>query len=141
MRLVLDSNVVLSALLWRGVSYQLLKHIRNQAESISLACSAPLLAELADVLTRPAATKQLALIQRSAADVLADYTAVVEIVAPLPIPRIAPDPDDDVVIGTALAARAELVVTGDKPLLSVAKYLDVRFVSVAEAGQLVGAAA
>jgi predicted nucleic acid-binding protein len=83
---------VLSALLWRGTPYQLLTNIRDQAESISLACSAPLLAELADVLTRPPATVRLALIQRSAADVLADYTAIVEIVTPLPVPRIAPDP-------------------------------------------------
>ena len=39
----------------------------------------------------------------------------------MPTPRIAPDPDDDIVIGTALAAKADLVVTGDKPLLSVAE--------------------
>jgi predicted nucleic acid-binding protein len=55
MRLVLDTNVVISALLWCEAPYQLLTHIRDRAESISLYCSAPLLAELADVLTRPAA--------------------------------------------------------------------------------------
>jgi putative PIN family toxin of toxin-antitoxin system len=139
MRLVLDTNVVLSALLWRGTPYQLLTNIRDQAESISLACSAPLLAELADVLTPPPATVRLALIQRSAADVLADYTAVVEIVTPLPVPRIAPDPDDDVVIGTALAAKADWVITGDKPLLSVTEYQGVRIVSVGQTVQMVGA--
>lgn len=68
MRLVLDTNVVMSALLWRGAPYQLLTNIRDRAESISLFCSTPLLAELADVLARPAAAKQLAVIKRSAAD-------------------------------------------------------------------------
>ena len=132
MRLVLDTNVVMSALLWRGAPYQLLTNIRDQAELIRLFCSTPLLVELADVLARPTAAKQLALIQRSAADVLADYTAVVEIVIPAPIPRIAPDPDDDVVIATALAARAEFVVTGDRALLGVQQYHNVEIVTVAQ---------
>ncbi|MDO8925461.1 MAG: PIN domain-containing protein [Sideroxyarcus sp.] len=58
---------------------------------------------------------------------------------PTPTPRIASDPDDDVVIGTALAAKADLLVTGDRMLLSVAEYLSVRIVSVAEALQLMTA--
>lgn len=103
MRLVLDTNVVVSALLWRGAPYQLLGAIRDRSEAVTLFTSAPLLAELADVLTRPAVAKQLAVIQRSAAQVLADYAEVVEIVPPVPIPRVAPDPDDDAAIATALA--------------------------------------
>lgn len=59
-----------------------------------------------------------------------DLTVVVH---PLIVPRIAPDPDDDVVIGTALAARAEFVVTGDKSLQTVISYQGVRIVSTAEA--------
>lgn len=141
MRLVLDTNVVMSALLWCEAPYQLLTHIRDRAESISLYCSAPLLAELADVLTRPAAAKQLAVIKRSAAEVLADDTAVIEIVTPLPVPPIAPDADDDVVIGTALAARADCVVTGDRALLSVSEYQGVHIVSVGPAMQIVSPAA
>lgn len=130
MRLVLDTNVVVSALLWRGAPYRLLGLIRDRSEAITLFTSAPLLAELADVLTRPAVAKQLAVIQRSAAQVLADYAAAVEIVQPVPIPRVAPDPDDDAVIATALAARADLLVTGDKALLGVRNYQGVEIVGV-----------
>ena len=54
-------------------------------------------------------------------------------VRPAATPRIAPDPDDDVVIGTALAARAEMIVTGDKPLLGVGEHQGVRIVGVTEA--------
>ena len=49
------------------------------------------------------------------------------------MPRLAPDPDDDVVIGTALAAKADFVVTGDRALLSVREYEGGRIVSVSEA--------
>jgi hypothetical protein len=61
------------------------------------------------------------------------------VVRPTPTPRIASDPDDDVVVGTALAAKADLLVTGDRPLLSVDKYQGVRIVGVAEALKMLAA--
>lgn len=41
------------------------------------------------------------------------------------------------IIGTALAAKADLVVTGDKPLLSAAEYQGVRIVDVSQALQII----
>ncbi len=64
-----------------------------------------------------------------------------KVVRPTASPRIAPDPDDDVVIGTALAAKADLLVTGDRMLLSVAAHQGTRIVSVAEALQALAAKA
>lgn len=71
-RIVLDTNVVLSALLWRGTPHQLLGAIA-QRPYIQLCSSTALLEELAGVLTRLSAVKRLALIDRTAHDVLADY--------------------------------------------------------------------
>ena len=51
MRIVLDTNVVLSALLWRGTPYQLLAAIRSR-DDIHLFSSMALIEELLDVLTR-----------------------------------------------------------------------------------------
>ena len=79
MRIVLDTNVVLSALLWRGTPYQLLEAVRDRS-SVRLFSSAALLEELADVLTRPAASKRLALIGKGARDVLSDYVEAIELV-------------------------------------------------------------
>jgi predicted nucleic acid-binding protein len=61
------------------------------------------------------------------------YAQLAALVRPVATPRIAPDPDDDVVIGTALAARAKCIVTGDKRLASVVRHQGVRLVSVAQA--------
>ncbi len=52
---------------------------------------------------------------------------------------IAPDPDDDWVIATAIAAQADLIVTGDKPLLGVGSVGAIRIVGVAEALDLLQA--
>lgn len=133
MRLVLDTNVVVSATLWRGAPYRLLELLRPPGDWISVYASAAMLNELTEVLLRPAMTQRLAAISRTPADVLRDYLTVVEVVEPASLHAVARDPDDDIVIGTAVAAGAELVVTGDKPLLGVRRFGSVEIVSVAEA--------
>ena len=105
MRVVLNTNIVISALLWRGKPYQLLETISHSHE-LRLFASPALLEELADVLARPMATKRLALIGKTAAEVLADYQAVVEVVEPSAVPRVVlRDVDDDQVIAAAFAAQ------------------------------------
>jgi putative PIN family toxin of toxin-antitoxin system len=94
-RIVLDTNVVRSALLWRGTPYQLLQVIRQRAD-VQLYSSAALLAELADVLIRPSLSQRLALIGKTAREVLADYVEAIELVEPVEVPRVvAGDADDD----------------------------------------------
>ena len=134
MRIVLDTNVVLSALLWRGTPHHLLATIGLRS-SIQLYSSTALLEELADVLTRPSATKRLALIGRSAREVLADYVEAIELVEPASVPRVvAGDVDDDQVIAAAVAARADLIVSGDrKHLLPLGSHQGIDIVDAAEA--------
>lgn len=131
MRLVLDTNVVASAMLWGGNPYRLL--VAGRDRQIELFTSLPLLAELTDILNRWKFEKKIAA-SRLAVDQLVDrYTDLAAVVRPMPVPRVAPDQDDDVLIATALAARATLIVTGDRALLSVIAYEGVRIVTVNEA--------
>ena len=129
--MVLDTNVVASALLWHGPPRQLLSLAR--AENVSLFSSLPLLAELTGILSRSKFEKKIAASQLSVDQLVDLYVEMVALVRPVSISRMAPDPDDDVVIGTALAAKADLLVTGDRALLSVAEYGGGRIVSVSEA--------
>ncbi len=104
MRIVLDTNVVLSALLWRGTPY-LLPEAARQRRQIELFTSNVLLEELAEVLLRPAPANRLAIIGRTAREVLADYVDAADLVTPLAVPPvIAADPDDDHVIAAAVTA-------------------------------------
>ena len=93
-----------------------------------------LLAELADVLTRPTQPEQLAIIGKTARDVLADYSAIIELVESEDVPRVVPsDADDDHVIAAAVTARATLIVSGDSDLLSIGSYPGIAIVSAAMA--------
>jgi len=66
------------------------------------------------------------------------YATLAAVVRPTAIPRTAPELEDDVVIGTAVAAKADLLVTGDRPLLlAVTEYQGVRLVGVREALEIV----
>lgn len=44
---------------------------------------------------------------------------------------VAPDLEDDLVLGTAVAANAEFLVTGDKGLLAIGEFQGVRIVTAA----------
>ena len=65
---------------------------------------------------------------------VAQYTALVWLVAPVSVPRIvAHDADDDHVIAAAVAARAELIVTGDrKHLLPIGTHQGIAIVTARE---------
>lgn len=133
MRVVLNTNIVISALLWRGKPYQLLETISHSHE-LRLFASPALLEELADVLARPMATKRLALLGKTAAEVLADYQAALEVVEPSAVPRaVLRDADDDQVIAAAFAAQADFIVSGDDDLLSVGRYQGISILTATQA--------
>jgi len=137
-RIVLDTNVVLSALLWRGAPYLLLDAIRQQP-NIQLCSSTALLEELADVLTRPSATRRLTIIGKTAREVLADYIETVDLAEPVTVPRVVPtDADDDQVIAAAIAAHADLIVSGDSDLLSMGQHQGIPIVTPVQAAQQIG---
>jgi hypothetical protein len=131
MRLVLDTNIVISALLWGGRPGELI--LARRESSIELCSSIPLIEELETVLSSEKLAPRLSATGLSAIQVVSTYMRDVTLVRPAPVGRVAPDPDDDVVIGTAVAAKAELLVTGDKGLRSVRQYPGGRIVTVSEA--------
>lgn len=132
MRLVLDTNVVISALLWRGTPYRLFETIRRQ-EGLQLYGSSALLEELADVVNRRGLAKRLATIGKTASQIFADYLEAIELVEPAELPRVVRDPDDDHVLACALAASADLIVSGDPDLLVLTAYKRIAIVTPAAA--------
>lgn len=133
MRLVIDTNVVVSAQVWGGTPRKLLE--LAAAGEVSLFTSAPLLAELARVLAYPKVLTTLQARGFSLDDLVLGYAELATVVTPAAITStITADPADDLVLATALAAQVDLAVTGDKRhLLVLGSFQGIPIVTVAEA--------
>ena len=130
-RLVLDTNVVVSALLWGGKPLELLALVERG--EIRLYTSPPLLAELRATIAKPKLARVLAASGRSTAEHMADYRQLASLARrAMPEGAWSRDPDDDRVIACAIAARADFLVTGDADLRTLEKIESVRIVSPAE---------
>ena len=95
--------------------------------------SAELLAEFAEVLEREHIRRRFERKRRSAPEALAFYEALVESILPASISPTAPDPDDDTVLACALAAGADLIVTGDKHLRNLKSFHRIPILAPADA--------
>jgi putative PIN family toxin of toxin-antitoxin system len=118
MRIVADTNTVVSGFLWQGPPRRLIDLARERR--LTLCTSLTLVAELAEVIAREKFAKRVRAAGLSAAELVQDYEHLAEIVTPEPLPApVSRDPDDDHVLACALAAKAELIVSGDKRHLLV----------------------
>lgn len=125
-RALIDTNVLVSALLFDGVPGQAVDAARDgRVDGI---VSLHILAELREVLTRPRFGLDVHL-----ADLLAEEIA--QFCEVVPVERASGawciDADDDPVVEAARSAGAQVVVTGDAHLLSL-RLAGVRFVNAAE---------
>ena len=132
MRAVVDTNVLLSGLLWHGAPHAVMERLRSG--TLALVSSPALLAELADVIGRANFDAVLARSNTSRERLLAEVRQLAEIVEPPPLPApVCRDPDDDEVLALAIAAQIDLVVSGDHDLLSLGSYAGIPIVDAAEA--------
>lgn len=96
-------------------------------------CVPSISSELSDVLKSANCGKQLHIIGKNSHEIVADYLDAVDLIEPATISRTSRDPDDDTVLGTALAADADLIVSGDSDLLNLKFFHRVAIVTPSEA--------
>jgi putative PIN family toxin of toxin-antitoxin system len=131
-RVVADTNTIVSALLWRGSPHRLIAAMEDYP--IAFFTSRVLLAEFADVLSRRKLAKAVRATGKTVAQLVAEYQGFVTVVAPASIRRtVTNDADDDHVLACALAAQADWIVSGDAHLLNLKRYQGMRILNAAEA--------
>jgi len=121
---VLDTNVLIAAVLSNGKCADVVRHC--MAKNI-LTTSLPLMDELREKLEKKF---KLPGVAERTVNALQRDCRVVE-PAPLPIP-VCRDPDDDVVLATAVAGSCDLIVTGDRDLLVLKSYQGIEIVTPGE---------
>lgn len=131
MRLVLDTNVLVSAFLWEGIPGRLIELAGEQA--VVLYTSRALLEELDAVLQRKKFARRVQATGLSAAQLVRHYQRLAHRVTARQLTqRISRDVDDDQVLACALAAKADLIVSGDRDLLDLKAFRGMPIVTAAE---------
>jgi putative PIN family toxin of toxin-antitoxin system len=130
-RAVLDTNVFVSGLISpKGPPARILMALRSAR--FTLVSSPPVNEEIIEVLSRPTIRDRYGLGDRIF-DVSFILWEVADLVINLPNVQVSSDPDDDKFLATAVAGRADYLVTGDVgDLLSLREYKGVRIVSPRE---------
>ncbi len=110
-------------------------------EAVELYSSPVLLDELAHTLSYAKFAARIQSFGTSVQSLVAQYTAMVSLVIPAAVPRVvAKDADDDHVIAAAVAAHAELIVTGDrKHLIPIGSHKGIGIVTARETVEMINA--
>ena len=125
MRVVFDTNVLISALVYGGLPRELLTRVFRG--EITLVSSAVLMDELEEVLVaRFGHDPSLARTVRAEIELLA------ELVGASDLAPVARDPDDDAVLAAAIAGDASAIVTGDRDLITLGEHHGIRIVTPRE---------
>lgn len=122
MRVLLDTNVFVSAVLFGGAPHECLR--RGLAGEFELVTGLALLDELERTLR-----DRFGLSSEAVSFARGDLELAAEMVAPRRIDPVCRDPGDDVVLAVAKEGRADHLVTGDRDLLEMGRYAGTAIVT------------
>jgi putative PIN family toxin of toxin-antitoxin system len=117
-RVLLDTNVLIAAIVSRGVCHEVVEHCERAHHLVS-----------SDFILREFEAKLLGkfrVVPAKAAEAVELIRSISELVEPLALEEPAcRDPDDDWVLATAHTGRCDCIVTGDKDLLVLGRFADI----------------
>lgn len=124
LRVVIDTNVVVSAIVWGGKPRELVLKLLEQHTVI---LSPQMLAEFNDVISRDKFGVKTFQVKRFLTD-LTNKSKIVNSVGLFKI--IVEDPDDNNILNAAYSGKADYIVTGDKHLLALEKFKRTKIITV-----------
>lgn len=121
MKVVVDTNVIVAGLVAEGLCRDIVK---RRLPACELFTSRALLAELAEKLRGNFG------LQPDELPLLKIYEDEATVIKPSRLPKpVCREADDDEVLATALAAKAEIILTGDKDLLVLKEFQGMKILS------------
>ena len=126
MRIVIDTNVIASAVFFGGRPYQLLRYIMENY--VEVVASKEIVDEYEEIILRlqqkyPAITTKIP---------FHDILAKLEIIRVSSDIHVSRDPDDDKFISCAVEGKCLYIVSGDSDLLSIGKYEGIEILTVSD---------
>lgn len=126
MKIVVDTNVLISGVFFGGFPRTVLSSIVEK--KITAFATTEIVDEYEEIVQEMILRKQGHLNR----DILSPLISALEIIESVSSIRISRDPDDDKFINCAKDARALYIVSGDKDLLVLERYEDIKIVTARE---------
>lgn len=138
MKVVIDTNVLISGSLWNGPPARLLEAAEQR--KVELVLSPALLAEFAEVISRPKFAGRVAAKTITPDDLVGKLAKEVTIVSPilLPLPPELRDSNDLHVLACAVTAHADAIISGDEDLLTLQSFKGIPIINASQALRLLG---
>lgn len=130
-RALLDTNVIVSAVLFGGSSRRVLE--RGLRGVLTLVTSPHLMDELEAILQ-----EKFAFTPAASREVRAEFEAAEIVVRPASVPDVCRDPDDNHVLAAGLEGGVDWIVTGDADLLVLDRECGVAIVRPGDLDRLLG---
>lgn len=111
MKIVLDSNIIVSGILWKGKPGKIVE--KWLSGEFTLILSEQLLAEYTEIIERLSNNPDLT---ESWKNVFVKEAVFIEVTE---VEQISRDPDDDFVLALAMKGNADLIISGDRDLLDL----------------------
>ncbi|MBI2410760.1 MAG: putative toxin-antitoxin system toxin component, PIN family [Candidatus Kerfeldbacteria bacterium] len=124
MRVVLDTNVLISGIFWAGTPFRILELWNNK--KINLIVTEEILQKYVAVLRRHEDHSGIA------DEWLMLFSQRFQIIENQHHLRLSRDPYDDMFINGAITGRAKYIISGDKDLLTLHSVKNIRIVSPAQ---------
>ncbi|MEM2089193.1 MAG: putative toxin-antitoxin system toxin component, PIN family [Thermoproteota archaeon] len=127
LKVVLDTNILISAWLWEGNESKIVELIENGL--VIGYTSLQLIQEFEKVMNYP----KFRLSEDEIASAIGYYQIVLRTIEPKTAANIIrDDPADNRVLECALSAKANAIITGDKHLLALGKFKNIRILTSTE---------
>ncbi len=131
LKMVLDTNTLVSAFFWEGNESDLLKKIEEGKAYLFI--SPEILKEVEEVIKRPKFENVALLANQTPGKIIQKIISVSHMVfGPRLNINVCRDPKDNIFVECAVNAKADYIVSGDKDLLSLKKHNNIKIVATSE---------
>jgi hypothetical protein len=121
LRIVVDTNVLVSGLFWQGLPAKIYNLVT--AQTLKLVSSDAQLQELSRVLQYPKFSNKFSKVDKTREGILESIRLLAEIANEVEIPpNTVRDPKDQIILACAVGGQVDYIVTGDQDLLILRAY-------------------
>ena len=137
MKIVLDTNVWLSAIFWNGEADKLVKNCINQ--KIELIISEDILSEIVEVLNKESKfQKYLKNRKQNIEDLLRTIISISTLIqTKTKLEVVKADPKDNIILEAAIDAKVDYIISYDKHLLNMLEFRMIKILNPTEFTELI----